>query len=72
MMGTYLHIIKERGMMRNLKKELEEDGEFCSGVYVYPYEDGSVELGGCFEVEDLQAILEFMQSKRTNNNQEEE
>jgi hypothetical protein len=55
-----------------LKKELEEDGEFCSGVYVYPYEDGSVELGGCFEVEDLQAILEFVQSKRKNNNKEEE
>jgi hypothetical protein len=60
------------GMMRNLKKELEEHGEFCSGVYVYPYEDGSVELDGCFEVEDLQVILEFVQSKRKNNNKEEE
>jgi hypothetical protein len=59
-------------MMRNLKKELEENGEFCSDVYVYPYDEDSVELDGCFEVEDLQAILEFMQSKRKNNNKEEE
>ncbi len=58
--------------MRNLKKELEENGEFCSDGYVYLYEDGSVEIDGCFEVEDLQVILEFMQSKRKNNNKEDE
>jgi hypothetical protein len=57
-------------MMRNLKKELEENGEFCSDVYVYPYDEDSVELDGCFEVEDLQAILEFMQSKRKNKEEE--
>jgi len=39
---------------------------------VYPYDEDSVELDGCFEVEDLQVILEFMQSKRKNNNKEEE
>jgi len=50
--------------MTKIKEELEEYGEVNSSVYVYVYEDGSAELGGCFEGEDLLVIVEFMQAKK--------
>jgi len=56
--------------MTNLKEELEKYGEVTSPVYVYLYEDGSAVLDGCFEVEDLQVIIEVIQAKINNKKED--
>jgi len=56
--------------MANLKEELERYGGVTSPVYVYLYEDGSAELDGSFEIEDLQVIVEAMQAKINNKKED--